>query len=249
MADEKSSDAPESNVDESNVDESKAPGAEAPKSDAAPEGDRPPGPELPPYATIRPEADKDKGAEASATPPPPDYGDAPGKDDEEVRGDYKSRSETFRARTEEATAKMRGATEEATAKVRGAAASAQETTREHMNTARSVIGESEAKTLAIAAYLLNLTVVVTGLGPIAAAILAYVKRDDADAVIASHLEFQIRTFWIGLAALIVGLALLWIVIGALVLFALGVWWLLRNVVGLIRLLEGKPIPDPKAWLF
>ncbi len=172
-------------------------------------------------------------------PPPSDYSaGAEGPDEAALRGDYRSRGEDFRARAEEATARVRGAAE-----------SAQEQTRVHMESARAIISESNDRAITIAAYALYLAIGVTGgLSALAGVILAYVKQDTLDPVLASHLKFQIRTFWIGLVAGLVGLVLTIVFIGVLILIALAIWWLIRNVVGLIRLLEGKPINDPKTWV-
>ncbi|GEM_PF-901029 len=182
---------------------------------------------------------EDTGKEGGA--PAPDYSagsEGPNPDEAELRGDYRSRKESFRQGADEAAAKMRGAAE-----------AAQEHTRAHMDSARSTIGESEDRTISIAVYVLYLAVGITGgISALAGIVLAYVKKDTVDPVLASHFQFQIRTFWIGLATMIVGLVLTIILIGVPILIALAVWWLLRNVVGLIRLLEGKPIADPKAWL-
>lgn len=170
--------------------------------------------------------------------PRPDYSAAPDRDEAELRGDYRSRSEQFRKHADEAATKMRGAAEKA-----------QEHTRVHMESARATIAESDDRSLAVAAYVLFLTAGVTGgLGAVVGVILAHVKKRTASATLASHMEFQVRTFWIALAAGLIGLVLTPIFIGVLVLIALGVWWLLRSAVGLIRLLEDKPIRDPHSWL-
>jgi uncharacterized membrane protein len=185
-------------------------------------------------------ADRPDAAPGGA-PPPPDYSaasDGPNPDEAQLRGDYRSRGEQFRAGAEDAATKMRGAAEKA-----------QEHTRVHMDSARATVAESDARTIAIAAYALNLGVWVTlGASAVVAVVLAWVKRDSADPETASHLRFQIRTFWIGLAAFILGLVLTTIFIGVLVLIALAVWWTLRNVIGLIRLIERRPMRDPQAWL-
>jgi uncharacterized membrane protein len=184
------------------------------------------------------DSDPSRPGRPSNGAPRPDYGGEPDRDEAELRGDYRSRSEQFRRTADEAATKMRGAAEKA-----------QEQTRVHMDSARATIGESDDRTLTVAAYILFLTAGVTGgLGAIVGVILAYVKKGTPNAVLASHLEFQIRTFWIGLAVGLIGLVLTIIWVGVLVLIALGVWWLLRSAVGLIRLLEDKPMRDPHSWL-
>ena len=190
----------------------------------------------------RPRSGADRpDAAPGGEPPAADYAagsEGPNPDEAQLRGDYRSRGEQFRAGAEDAATKMRGAAEKA-----------QEHTRVHMDSARATIAESDARTIAIAAYALNLGAWVTlGASAVVAVILAWVKRDTADIDTASHLRFQIRTFWIGLAAFVLSLVLTTIFIGVLGMIALAVWWTLRNTIGLIRLVERRPVRDPKTWL-
>ncbi|WP_298326783.1 hypothetical protein [Asticcacaulis sp.] len=101
-----------------------------------------------------------------------------------------------------------------------------------------------AKGLAIACYVCHLI----GLG-IIGLIIAYVKRGDARGTpFESHFTFAIRTFWIGFVGLIIGSFLSLIFIGYLVLLAVGVWWLVRCVIGIVKALDNKPITNPQTWL-
>ena len=54
------------------------------------------------------------------------------------------------------------------------------------------------KTLPVAIYVLYIAAPVTGITAFIAVILAYVSRKDAPEWRASHYEFQVRTFWLGL---------------------------------------------------
>lgn len=85
--------------------------------------------------------------------------------------------------------------------------------------------------------------------PVAGAAVAYVKRADCagDAVLASHNEYLIRTFWLGAAATAIGLVLSLVVIGWAVLFAAGLWLVFRVVKGVIALNDNQPV-DAKSWL-
>ena len=57
----------------------------------------------------------------------------------------------------------------------------------------------------------------------------------------------IRTFWYWLAMVIVG-ALTWIfLIGGLILLLATIWLAIRAAVGLIRLVDGRPHPDPTGF--
>ena len=140
----------------------------------------------------------------------------------------------------------------ASEKTAAAAAKAREEASRSYDEARSSISDADERTIAIVSYILFLANSMTGgIGAIVGVILSYLKKDTGDPVLDSHFEYQIRTFWIGLAGAVVGMALVFTLIGAIIgvplLFALAVWWLLRNIVGLIRIIEVKPIPDPKTW--
>jgi uncharacterized membrane protein len=105
------------------------------------------------------------------------------------------------------------------------------------------------KILAIAIYLLYCVGYFTGVTALMGVIIAYVKRDDADPVMRSHYQFQIRTFWIGLSYLVIGFLLCAVLIGFLVLLWWFVWSMVRIVKGIILVSEHRPIANPQSWLF
>lgn len=109
----------------------------------------------------------------------------------------------------------------------------------------------DPKTLSLAVYALYLASVFTfGVLALAGVIIAYIIRGDAPEWLKSHFEFQIRSFWIGLAASIIGWATVWVLgLGFLVLAATALWFIARAVVGLDRLLKNQPHPNPKTWMF
>lgn len=80
-------------------------------------------------------------------------------------------------------------------------------------------------------------------------IIAHAKVDDADPVALSHYQFQIKTFWIGLAYLAIGFPLCLALIGFPLLIWWFVWSLVRIVKGSLLIIENKPIANPKSWLF
>lgn len=90
---------------------------------------------------------------------------------------------------------------------------------------------------------------VFGLTSIAAVVIAYIKRDEARGTIyESHLTYAIRTFWIGLALTLGGLALSIVLVGVLVLLLAYGWFIVRAVKPLVLLLDNKPIANPKSFL-
>ena len=105
------------------------------------------------------------------------------------------------------------------------------------------------KTLPGVIYALHIAGVVTGgFTCLIAAILAYVSRKDAPEWLASHYEFQIRTFWLALLMSLVSGVLTVVGIGIVMLVAVGLWVVVRSVVGLSALLKGQPYPTPKNWM-
>lgn len=94
-------------------------------------------------------------------------------------------------------------------------------------------------------YLANLVIPFTALVGV---IMAYINKGD-DNFLASHYQFQIRTFWIGLLYAIVGALLTMIVIGWLIIIFYIVWLIVRSVKGLKYLGKQEPIPNPTSWMF
>ncbi|QIT54548.1 DUF4870 domain-containing protein [Aquisalimonas sp. 2447] len=105
------------------------------------------------------------------------------------------------------------------------------------------------KTWVIVVYVLYLVGYFTAITALVGVIMAYVKRQEATPVEQSHLQFQIRTFWIGLLMIVGGSILTAIVIGGLVLLFWFVWTLVRCIKGLMRINEGRGIDEPTSWLF
>lgn len=105
------------------------------------------------------------------------------------------------------------------------------------------------KQLALIVYILYFVGYAVGITALAGLIIAYVKIGDADPWLRTHFQFQIRTFWIGLLYLVVGVVLTFVVVGIAVLLWWFVWSLIRNIKGVLALNENKPIPNPSSWTF
>jgi uncharacterized membrane protein len=120
----------------------------------------------------------------------------------------------------------------------------------------------EDKILPIVVYALYLLGFTNGLTFLVGLIVAYVYRQDAGPINASHYTFAIRSFWlsiwwflIGLALFFIGLVLLVLLIGlplmiagCTIMGAVGVWFAVRAIVGLVYLLKGEAYPRPLSWL-
>jgi uncharacterized membrane protein len=101
------------------------------------------------------------------------------------------------------------------------------------------------------------------LTPLIGVIMAYVLKDGAGERACSHYIYQIRSFWIALAGMVVAglifaiaLPLTLVLIGFALLnvagvFALlvGAWFIIRAVVGLVYIARGEAHPRPRTWLF
>ena len=120
----------------------------------------------------------------------------------------------------------------------------------------------EDKVLPIVVYALYLLGFTNGLTFLVGLIVAYVNRETAGPINASHYTFAIRTFWlsiwwflVGLGLVFVGLALLVLLIGipimilgGTILGAISVWFVVRTILGLVYLLKGEAYPRPRTWL-
>lgn len=120
----------------------------------------------------------------------------------------------------------------------------------------------EDKILPAVVYGLYLLGFTNGLTWVIGLIVAYVNRDAAGPINASHYTFAIRTFWLSIAWFLIGAALIlfgipmlivlvglpMIVAGGLILGAVGLWFVARCVMGIYYLARGEAYPRPRAWL-
>ncbi len=85
--------------------------------------------------------------------------------------------------------------------------------------------------------------ILGGLPAIVAIVINYIKREDAAGTLyESHFAWQIRSFWWGLAWVVVGTITAIIGIGFLILGALVIWLIYRMVKGLLFWNDHKPMP-------
>jgi len=108
--------------------------------------------------------------------------------------------------------------------------------------ARPVPDHESLRTMSIVVYALMLASFVSlHMAPIIAVVLAYIKRPDARGTIwETHFDNVISTFWVGTIILIVAIPLCFVLVGFPIIFAVAVWYLYRNVRGLIRAIDGQP---------
>jgi uncharacterized membrane protein len=113
-------------------------------------------------------------------------------------------------------------------------------------TQRPIVSDNS---LAIIVYALYCGGYFTGISALIGVIIAHVKVDDTDPVLRSHYQFQIRTFWIGLLYLAIGIPLSMVLIGIPILAWWFLWSLIRIVKGILLVSEHKSILNPTSWLF
>ena len=114
--------------------------------------------------------------------------------------------------------------------------------QEEEKTARSV-------QLVYGLYALNLA--VPGPFGLAGVIIAYLQRDMAcGSWLESHVTWQIRTFWLSILFLVIGLAtIVAFGLGILILLLIWPWSLMRMAVGWSAASKGRPIANPYSWFF
>lgn len=97
-------------------------------------------------------------------------------------------------------------------------------------------------------YVLYLAGLVIGISALVGLVIAYVNRGKAGGWVETHYTWAIRTFWIGIAYVVVSFILMLAAIGFLLLFATAVWFIVRCIIGLQAAGRGEPIKNPESWL-
>lgn len=102
----------------------------------------------------------------------------------------------------------------------------------------------EQKNLVLVVYILQAASFLIGISAIAGVIINYMKRDEVRGTwLESHVNWQIKTFWYGLAGVVVGAILLAVAVGALVLLVVSIWYLYRIIKGWLAYNDERTLPD------
>jgi len=117
---------------------------------------------------------------------------------------------------------------------------------------------SEDRTMPAVVYGLYLLGLANGLTILIGLIIAYANRGGAGPVMASHYTFQIRTFWLSIGWFVIGgvmvlfgiplsivlIGIPAVMLGVFIMGAVGVWFAVRCVLGVIYLARGEAYPRP-----
>lgn len=111
--------------------------------------------------------------------------------------------------------------------------------------------ESKKNTLPTAKviYILLIVSTLVGITGIIALIMAYVFKDGSEDWLQSHYRFQIRTYWIGLLYVVIGVLLLNTIIGYVILLFTFIWMIVRCTKGLKQLENHEPVKNLESWFF
>jgi uncharacterized membrane protein len=111
--------------------------------------------------------------------------------------------------------------------------------------------ESNERVLAAIGYVLFLIGPAGFVTMLIAAVIAWFRHDKAPEWLASHYAFQLRTLVYAVVLLLIALACALTVILLPIAFVIwllwSLWVIIRAVVGLIRLVDGRPNPDPTTF--
>ena len=102
---------------------------------------------------------------------------------------------------------------------------------------------SSLRQLTLVIYVLYALSWLAGITSLIAIIVNHVKRDDVRGTLyESHFSWQIRTFWWGLLWCVLGALTFWIVIGMVIWFVAGIWFIYRLVKGWLYWNDRKSLP-------
>jgi len=101
---------------------------------------------------------------------------------------------------------------------------------------------SRLKTIINVVYILQAVYFVFGVTLIVAVIIDYVKRGDAENTwMASHIKWQIRSFWYTILWTVLGGILIPVGIGFVILAAANIWLIYRIVKGWLKFIDKEEL--------
>jgi uncharacterized membrane protein len=109
--------------------------------------------------------------------------------------------------------------------------------------------KSDTVSTAKVIYILLIVGTIVGITGIIGLIMAYVMKDGSAEWLQSHYRFQIRTYWIGLLYVLIGVFTLTITLGYFILLFTFVWMIVRCTKGLKQLEDNQPVKNLESWFF
>ncbi|MDG6247742.1 hypothetical protein GNY91_09815 [Glaesserella parasuis] len=105
------------------------------------------------------------------------------------------------------------------------------------------------KTIALVAYgCFVLGLFLGGFPSLVGVIIAYMKRQETEGTIyQEHFRYLIKTFWVGLIGAVLGTLTLFFGIGLIILVVFSIWYAIRVVYGLVKVLDKKSV-NSASWL-
>jgi uncharacterized membrane protein len=98
-------------------------------------------------------------------------------------------------------------------------------------------------------YILLIVSTLVGITGIIGLIMAYVMKDGTADWLQTHYRFQIRTYWIGLLYVLLGVFTLTVTLGYFILLFAFVWVIVRCAKGLKQLEDRQPVNNLESWFF
>ena len=98
-------------------------------------------------------------------------------------------------------------------------------------------------------YILLIVSTLVGITGIIGLIMAYVMKDGTADWLQTHYRFQIRTYWIGLLYVLLGVFTLTVTLGYFILLFTFVWVIVRCTKGLKQLEDRQPVNNLESWFF
>jgi len=117
-----------------------------------------------------------------------------------------------------------------------------------MNTEALQTSTTTAKIIYILLIISSIFGIVSITG-IIALIMVYVVRDDSKNWLQTHYRFQIRTYWIGLLYVSIGVVFLNTLFSYIIFLFTFVWIIIRCTKGLKQLEKQEPVHNLESWLF
>ncbi len=109
--------------------------------------------------------------------------------------------------------------------------------------------KNDSTSIAKVNYILQIISTIIGITGIIAVIIAYVNKDDSAEWLQTHYRFQIRTFWIGVLYIALGMFLIQVMFGFLILVLTFFWLIIRCAKGLKQLEKNEPVKNVESWFF